>query len=243
MLSIVKREFKNYFSSPLGYVVMAILLAFSGSYYYEAFYNGYANMDYVFSAMITIILFVTPVLTMRLFSEEKRLKTDQLLMTAPVSISSIVLGKFFALVLYFLVFVAAMVVYNFVFFFFGATPNMIIFFGNIIGILLFTSSLFAIGIFISALTESQVVAAVGSFAVSFFLLIIESSQSASSTSVLSKIMNITFIKTFCEWLSFSERYYSFAEGVFDIANFVFFLSIIVAFLFLTVRTLDRKRWA
>ncbi|MGN0174254.1 MAG: ABC transporter permease [Acutalibacteraceae bacterium] len=234
MFSIIKREFKNYFSSPIGYVVMCVLLFFGGFYYAYAFSFGSADMSYVFNSLITIIFFVVPVITMRLFSEEKRLKTDQLLITSPVSIFSIVLGKFFAAFLYFCVFIVIMALYNFIFFFFGATPDMMIFLGNVIGILLFASSLIAIGIFISSLTESQVVAAVGSFSVSFFLLLLENVSGLFNNETITKI---------CNWISFSERYYSFTEGIFDISNFVFFISITAAFIFLTVRVIDRKRWA
>ena len=234
MFSIIKREFKNYFSSPLGYAVLCVLLFFGGFYQSYAFSYGSADMTYVFSSMITIVFFVVPVITMRLFSEEKRLKTDQLLITAPVSISSIVIGKFLAAFLYFCVFIVFMAIYNFVFMFFGATPDMMIFLGNVIGLLLFSGALISIGCFISALTESQVVAAVGSFSVSFFLLLLE---------IISGLFNSEIITKICGWISFSTRYYIFTEGIFDISNFVFFLSIIVAFLFLTVRVIDRKRWA
>lgn len=234
MLAIIKREFKNYFSSPIGYVVMCVLLFFGGLYYFFAFASGSADLTDVFNSLITIIFFVVPVITMRLFSEEKKQKTDQLLITSPVSVSAIVFGKFLAALLYFCIFLAVLSLYNFLFFFFGATPDMLIFLGNIVGIILFSSSLIAIGIFISSLTESQVVAAVGSFAVSFFLILINSLPNFFNNDIVTKI---------CNWISFSDRYYSFTEGIFDISNFVFFLSIIFAFLFLTIRMIDRKRWA
>ena len=234
MSSIIKREFRNYFSSPLGYAILCVLLLFGGFYYTYAFSFGSADMTYVFSSMITIIFFVVPVITMRLFSEEKKQKTDQLLLTSPVSIYSIVVGKFLAAFLYFSVFIAFMAVYNFVFLFFGAVPDFTIFLGNVVGMLLFAGSLIAIGCFISTLTEGQVVAAVGSFAVSFFLLLLENVSSLINNATVNKIIN---------WISFSERYYTFTEGIFDISNFIFFISITVAFLFLTVRVIDRKRWA
>ena len=234
MRSIIKREFKNYFSSPLGYAILCVLLFFGGFYYAYSFSYGSADMTYVFSSMITIVFFVVPVITMRLFSEEKRLKTDQLLMTSPVSIFSIVIGKFLAAFLYFCVFIGFMIIYNFVFMFFGATPDMMIFLGNVIGILLFSGALISIGIFISALTESQVVAAVGSFSISFLLILIENVSNVFDSETITKIL---------EWISFSERYYTFTEGIFDISNFIFFISIIAVFLFLTVRAIDRKRWA
>ena len=231
MWSITKREIKNYFSSPLGYAILAVLLYFSGRYYHAVFSSGLADMTYVFNSMITFVFFIIPVITMRLFSEEKKQKTDQLLFTSPVSIYSVVLGKFIAALLFFCTFIAFMIIYNFIFMFFGATPDMSIFFGNVIGMVLFAGSLIAIGCFISALTESQVVAAVGSFAVSFFLIFI---ATGTTNDFLNKITS---------WLSFSDRYYTFTEGIFDISNFVFFISIIFAFLFLTVRVIDRKRWA
>lgn len=234
MFAIMKREFKNYFSSPVGYAVMCVLLIFGGFYYAFAFSYGSADMTYVFNSLITIIFFVVPVITMRLFSEEKKQKTDQLLITSPVSISAIVFGKFLAALLYFCVFIAILSFYNFIFFFFGATPDMLIFLGNIVGLILFSASLISIGIFISSLTESQVVAAVGSFSVSFFLLLLDN---------LPNLFNYDIVTKICNWISFSDRYYSFTEGIFDISNFVFFLSIIFAFIFLTVRMIDRKRWA
>lgn len=234
MKAILKKELKAYFTSTLGYAILIILFFFGGFAYYTAFSNGSADMTYVFNYMITIVFFVIPVITMRSFSEEKRQKTDQLLLTAPVKNGSIVFGKFLSCLIFFNVFIALMIVYNLIFFFFGGQPDFMIFLGNIIGIELFAGSLIAIGIFISSLTESQVVSAVSSFAVSFFLLML---NNVSSTT------NNTVIKSICDWVSFSDRYYSFTDGIFNIANFVFFFSVIAVFLFLTARVIDRKRWA
>lgn len=234
MFAMIKKEFKTYFSSPLGYAVIALLLFFTGAYYNMLFSGGLADMSYIFRSMLTWVFFVIPVITMRLFSEEKKQKTDQLLITAPVNIYSIVIGKFIAALLYFGIYVAITALYNFVFYFFGAQPDMMIYLGNIIGIMLLASLLISIGIFISALTESQVVAAVGSFSVSFLLLFIEDSYSELDSSFIDKI---------CSWISLTDRYYTFTQGIFDIANVVFFVSFTIAFLFLTVRVIDRKRWA
>ena len=96
MLAVFKREFRNYFSSPLGYVVLTALFAFSGIFFAMIFASGYADISYVISSMFTIVMFAVPILTMRLISEEFKQKTDQALLTAPVSVSGIVLGKFFA---------------------------------------------------------------------------------------------------------------------------------------------------
>lgn len=234
MSAILKKEIRTYFTSPIGYVILFILFIISGFNYYVVFRNGVADMTYVLQNTITIIFFIIPVITMRTFSEEKRSKTDQLLLTAPVNNGSIVFGKFLSSLLFFNTFVVLMVIYNLLFYFFGGNPDIMIFIGNIIGLELFSASLIAIGIFISSITESQIVAAVGSFAVSFLLLMLDN---------VSSMFNNEWLTDFCAWFSFSERYYSFTDGVFNIANFVFFISVIAIFLFLTARIIDRKRWA
>ena len=96
MTAVFKRELKNYFSSPLGYVVLAALFFFSGIFFTLIYSAGYGDISYVFSSMFTIIMFAVPILTMRLISEELKQKTDQALLTAPVSIIGIVTGKFLA---------------------------------------------------------------------------------------------------------------------------------------------------
>ena len=234
MLAIIKKELKAYLTSPIGYVILAALLFFSGFNYYSVFATGVADMTYVFVGTITVVFFVIPILTMRSFSEEKKQKTDQLLLTAPINNSSIVMGKFISSVLFFNIYIAVMIIYNLLFYFFGASPDLVLFLGNIIGIELFSISLISIGIFISSLTESQVVAAVGSFAVSFVLLMIDS---------ISAMFNNSIVTAICNWISFSDRYSHFTEGIFNIADFVFFISITAVFLFLTARIIDRKRWA
>ncbi len=234
MGAIIKKEFKMYFSSPIGYAIIGVLLIFSCSYYLAPFQGGLADMSYVFSGIVTIVFFVVPVITMRTFSEEKNKRTDQLLLTSPVSIGGIVLGKFFAAILFFAVYVGIMVLYNFAFLFFGAMPHMLTFFGNVLGILLLAGSLIAIGIFISSLTESQIVAAVASFGVSFLLLQLDT---------IAAIFNNTVVTSICDWISFSGRYATFTEGYFDLSNIIFFLTVIAVFLFLTMRVIDRKRWA
>ena len=234
MIAIIKRELKSYFTSPAGYVVLAVLTAAVCYFFTTLFASGYADPSYIFSYISIFVLIMIPILTMRLFSEEKMKKTDQLLLTSPVSISSVVLGKFFAALIFFSLFLIETVIFNFIYIGFGVSVDWMVYLGNIIGILLFAASFIAIGILISALTESQVVAAVGSFAVSFFLLMLTTISNMANNEIVTKI---------CNWISFSDRYYTFTDGVFNIANFVFFLSIIAVFLFLTSRVIDRKRWA
>ena len=233
MQAIFKRELKSYFVSPVGYVVLAVFLIFSGFYFSYMFSNGYPDVTFVFSQMFSITLFIVPILTMRLMSEDRRQKVDQVLLTAPVKLSSIILGKFFAAVAVLALGFANTLIFQIILSFY-VSLNWLVYLGNFVGIMLLGSSLIAIGLFISALTESQMVAAVGTFAVSLFIIMLDS---------LSGTLNISFLTKITDWISFSSRYNTFVSGVFDYSNLIFFVSVAAIFLFLAVRTLEKKRWA
>lgn len=233
MLAIFKREFKAYFTSPVGYVVLTLFLVFSGYFFSYMYAEGYPYTAFVFTQMFTIVMFAVPILTMKLMSDDKRQKTDQALLTAPVKLSAIVLGKFFAALCFFLIGFAETLVFQIIIAI-VSTADWATFFGNVVGIILFGSSLIAIGIFISALTESQVVAAISSFAVSLFLILMDT---------FAQIINVTWVTTVVGWVSFSGRYTTFTEGIMDFANVIFFLSFAALFLFLTVRVLEKKRYS
>lgn len=235
MKAIIKRELKSYLTSPAGYVVLAVLTAATCYFFTTLFASGYADISYVFSYISVFVLIMIPILTMRLFSEEKIRKTEQLLLTSPVSIRSIVLGKFFAALIFFSVFLIETLVFNFVYIGLGATVDWMVYLGNLIGILLFASSFIAIGLFISALTESQVVAAIVSIAVNVIILLFDS--------IIPSMINNTVVTKICSWVAFNKRYQTFTQGIIGIDNVVFFISVIAVFLFLTIRVIDHKRWA
>lgn len=235
MRAIIKRELKSYFTSPAGYVVLAVLTAAVCYFFTTLFSSGYADSSYVFSYISIFILIMIPILTMRLFSEEKMKKTDQLLLTSPVSISSVVLGKFFAALIFFSLFLVETLIFNFIYIGFGASVDWMVYLGNIIGIILFAASFIAIGILISALTESQVVAAILSIAINVIILLFDS--------IIPSMIDNTVINKICSWVAFNERYQTFTQGIIGIDNLIFFISVIAVFLFLTVRVIDRKRWA
>ena len=234
MLAIFKKEMKTYFSTPVGYVMMFFLMVITGCYYVLSYDSGVADMSVVLSSIITIVFFIVPVLTMKLFADEKRVKTDQLLFTAPVSIPSVVLGKFLAVMAYFGIYLVVVIIYNFLYYAFGGQPSLLIFLGNLFGFIFFTASLVAIGIFISALSENQVVSAIVSFSVSMFLILLDFVPSLFGDNIFTKVVT---------WISFTQRYSYFNQGIFDISNVVFFLSLTATFLFLTVRVIDKKRWS
>lgn len=233
MLAIFKREFKSYFISPIGYVILAVFLVFSGFYFSYMYSNGYPDITFVFSQMFPITLFIVPIITMRLMSEDRRQKVDQALLTAPVKLTSIILGKFLAALAVFALGYANTLIFQIIVCFY-VNVNWLVYIGNLLGILLLGMALIAIGLFISALTESQVVAAVGTFAISMFILMLDN---------LAKTLNITAVTKVSDWISFSGRYNTFVSGVFDYSNFIFFISIAAVFLFLAVRSLEKKRWA
>ena len=233
MGAIFKREIRSYFTSPLGYVVFTVFALFEGFYFYYLFYYNYGDITALFSYMMSISMFLCPVLTMRLMSEDKRLKVDQALLTAPVSLWGIVMGKFLAAFVMFTGCYALTLVNQLIFAIF-TTPNWIVYIGNLVGILLLGAALIAIGLFISALTESQLVSAVVSFGVVMLIVMMDSLAASVKFEPLQKLVSS---------LSFITRQESFASGILDFSNLVFFVSITAVFLFLTVRMLEKKRWA
>ena len=233
MTAVFKRELKNYFSSPLGYVVLAALFFFSGIFFTLIYSAGYGDISYVFSSMFTIIMFAVPILTMRLISEELKQKTDQALLTAPVSIIGIVTGKFLAALAIFALGFAPTLIYQIILTF-QLSLNWLLYFSTLLGVLLYGAALISIGLFISSLTESQVVSAVLGIVVSMLIALMDG---------FSSMINNTFLSSVVEKLSFMGRFETFSAGILDFSNVIFFLSICAVFIFLTVRALEKKRWA
>ena len=235
MTAVFKREFRSFFTSPVGYVVLAVLFCFSGYFFFV--YNlasGSADMSSVYGNLFTIVLLlVLPVLTMRLFSAEKRQKTDQALLTAPTSLTGIVVGKFLSALLMFAIGLSITIVYAVVIAV-QVTPDWRVIIGNLLGLLLLGGMVISIGMLISSLTESQFIAALGTFVVSFALLMIDN---------LKYLFNASWLATIVDFLSINQRYNDFTIGVIHYDDILFFLSMQVLFLFLTVRVLDRKRWS
>ncbi|MDR1892918.1 MAG: ABC transporter permease [Oscillospiraceae bacterium] len=233
MSAIFKREFRAYFTSPIAYVVMALVTFFSAymfSYYYQ---SGYADIGGSFYMIFFILLIAAPLLTMRLFSEEKRQKTDQLLLTSPVSLWGIVFGKFFAAYAVFGISLIITVVYE-VMFAAKAAPDLLNYFGNLLGVLLVAAALIAIGLFVSSVMESQVVAAIVSIAISIALLFLDG---------IVGLFKADWLSEAAELFAFQTRYTTFTQGQFSYADFLFFVGIASIFLFLTSRVLEKKRWA
>lgn len=236
MQAIFRRELQAYFKAPLGFIYLAIFFFFGGQFLANQV-GGYQTneISMIFSSMFTIILFTMPILTMRLMSEDKRLKTDQALLTAPVSLGGIVLGKFLAALALFGIAISSTIVY-FIVLSSMATPQWNMFFGNLLGIILLGGALISIGLFISSMTESQMVAAIVGFAAMFLIMMMDSFANSIPTA-------LSFFADILKQLSFMSRYSDFTSGILDISHIIFFISIIVVFNFLTVRVLEKKRWS
>ncbi len=235
MGAIFRRELKAYFSSPLGYIFLGVIYAISGFYFWYVLYSQANYIQYVFSNMFTIVLMVVPLLTMRLMSEDKKLKTDQLLLTAPVNITSVVLGKYFAAFVVYLLGVSSTIVYQIVLATFAA-PDWNVFLGNYIAIALIGAALISIGILISSLTENQIIAAIGTLAISLFIWLLDSIAMALPA-------GFEWIGTVLGSLSFMTRYNDFVSGILNVSHILFFVSFAAVFLFFTVRALEKKRWS
>lgn len=233
MFAVLKRELSAYFSSPIGYIYLAVFYVFSGYFFFGVLYSNTTSLSNVFNGMFTIIMLLIPILTMRLMSEDLKNKTDQALLTAPISLVSLVLGKFLSALIVYCLGVAITLVYGVVIAAF-APPDWTVVFGNVLGMLLLGAALIAIGMFISALTENQVIAAVGGFAVGFSLILVNS---------LSSLISIDWMKKFVSGLSFMERYDEFTNGILDISNIFFFISVCAVFVFFTVRVIEKRRWS
>lgn len=234
MTAITRRELLSYFSSPIGYIFLAVFYFFSGFYFFMMCLLGKSSdLSPVFGSMFTIVLFLIPILTMRLLSEDKKHKTDQALLTSPVSLTGLVLGKFMAAVVMFLLSLGITLLYALIISVY-APPNWSLVFGNFMALLLLGMALISIGMFISSLTENQVIAAVGGFSAALALVLIDAVRGAITNPIIGKMV---------AGISFFTRYGEFTAGKFDLGNVFFFLSVSAVFIFLTVRVLEKRRWS
>lgn len=236
MFAIFKREFKAYFQSVIGWLFVAALLAIYGLYFYV--YNlmqGYPYIDYSLSAITFILLIAVPILTMRSFAEDRKNKTDQLTLTAPVSIGKVVLGKYLAMLAVFTIDIAVFAVTPLILRAFGTVP-MGESYLSLLAFWLYGCACIAVGMFISALTESQVIAAVLSFAVLFVSYMMNGITNliSSSGNVLTKILNV-----FDLYAPFEK----FSGGTLDITAIVYYVSVIAILNFLTVQSIQKRRWS
>lgn len=239
MLSILKREISSYFTSPLGYVFLAVFYGFSGLFLWmNCLVQGSADMSGVFMMMFFIIVILIPVLTMRTMAEEKHRKTDQLTLTSPISLFGLIAGKFIAAFFVFLCAAVSLLIYAlFIAKAVSDTGNAFAwqsFWGNLVGLILMGGVFISAGIFISNLTENQMIAAIGSIGANIALCMFD---------IISAYIPVDAVKNVLSALTVFNKYSEFTYGLFSVKNILFFVSIITIFLFLTARVTERRRWS
>ncbi len=234
MSAIIKRELSSYFNSAIGFIVLAVFYFFSGVFFnfYCIYYNS-SSLSAVFSNMLMIVLFLMPLVTMKSFAEEKRQKTDQALLTAPISLFEMVMGKFIGAFILYLICNAIFVVYALIIAAF-ATPDWAVIICTMIGMLLMGGALIAIDLFISAMTESQVIAAVLSIGAGLLIYMLDSLSSLANSDIVTNIINA---------ISFNKNLSNFTYGILSLPNVIYFISVAALFLFFTVRVFERRRWS
>lgn len=288
MLAIYKRELKSYFHSMTGCVFIAFLVMFTGIYFMAYNLNaGYPYFSYTLSGSLIVFLVGIPLLTMRSFSEERKTKTDQLLLTAPVSLTKVVLGKYFAMV-------TVLAVPNVIFCLFPlliklqGTAYLLVDYSSIAVFFLLGCVYLAIGMFMSSLTESQIIAFISTFGILLLLYLWDGILSFLPSSALSGMIGILLILTLIvvyiyhmtkNWMlaagieavgiaaalivyfvksSLYENHLTKLLGRFaladvfmnisssnivDVSGLLLYVSILIIFVFLTIQTIQKRRWS
>lgn len=286
MTAIFKKEVKGFLTSMIGYVFIAFLLVVCGIYFTAYHLQGaYPQFAYTLQSVLFVFLIAVPVLTMRVLAEERRQKTDQLLLTSPVSVTGIVLGKYLALVTVYGIAVIVLAVYPLILSQFG-TISWAETYTALFGFFLMGCCYLAIGLYLSSVTESQVIAAVMTFLLLFVFYVMDGISSffpetASSSCftlavlaaglalliyvLLNRVLIAVIFAAICEAVLFgiyfvnasfyegmiqnilgvfniTDHFMEFTSGVFDVAGVVYYLTFSGVFLFLTVQSIQKRRW-
>ena len=288
MLAIYERELKSYFHSMTGCVFIAFLVMFTGIYFMAYNLNaGYPYFSYTLSGSLIVFLVGIPLLTMRSFSEERKTKTDQLLLTAPVSLTKVVLGKYFAMV-------TVLAVPNVIFCLFPlliklqGTAYLLVDYSSIAVFFLLGCVYLAIGMFMSSLTESQIIAFISTFGILLLLYLWDGILSFLPGSALSGMIGILLILTLIvvyiyhmtkNWmlaagieavgiatalivyfvksslyenlltkllgrLALADVFMNISSSnIVDVSGLLLYVSILIIFVFLTIQTIQKRRWS
>ncbi len=287
MLAIYKKELRSYMTSMAGYVFIAFILLILGIYF-TAYNMQYASPDFGFtlSSVTFLFLIITPVLTMRILAEEKKNKTDQLLLTAPVPVWKIVMGKYLSMITIYLIPVFISSLYPFIMGRYG-TVSYPMAFTAILGFFFLGCAQIAVGLFLSSVTESQVIAAVLTFGVLFCSHVMDGIESFFSDTALSSMIAFVVISIIIalavyqmtkdmflssavglvlvaatiiiyivkssvyegllqkvlDLFAITNHYDNFVGGILDITGIVYMLSVICIFVFLTIQSIQKRRWS
>lgn len=232
MRAIYKKEVGQLFHSVIGYIYLAVFALISGGCF--VVYNLLpANGDIrsFFSPLMSIVLFLLPMLTMRSYAEERKMRTDQLLLSAPVRTGAVALGKFLAVLTIFAAGLAVTLLNVLALALLGQFDPLVLL-GCYLGMLVSASAFIAIGLLVSALTENQIIACIVTYAVLLGLSLIGTAQRYIPNEALAAAVG---------WLSLANRFAEFSMGIFDFATVVYYLSVTVFFLFAVTLLNEHRR--
>ena len=236
MLAIYKREMQAYFTSPVGYVFIAVFTFFNaGAFSLGTLMMGTnSNVGSYFNYILFMQFILIPILTMKMFSEDRRSRTEQLILTSPVSLMGMVFGKFLAALTLFGGTLIVDNLINFSLLYKYGNPNTASLISQMVGLLLVGAAFIAIGLFVSALTENQIVAAFGTVGIIVISLII---------GIFNSFIPSYAVRSILSWISVVNRFYNFTYGILDLSALLYYFSICFVFMFLTVRIYEKRRWA
>lgn len=235
MLAIYKREMRSFFTTSSGYIFIALFLALSGLLFGLFTMKLYQTTDVsmYYQMLMFAYVIVIPMLTMKSFAEERRTKTEQLLLTAPVSLFSIVFAKFLAALTLLIATITVTWIYMIPLCLYGE-PNMGRVFGCTVAVALVGMCFIAIGIFVSSLTDNQFTACLGTIGILAALL---------GLAMVNPAIDFYPLRALLAFFSIYSRYNNFTYGVFDYAAAFYYVSVAGVFLFLAVRVYERRRWS
>ena len=228
MLAVLKKELKTYFLTPLGYIFIAVFMILFSNIFYTMIFNtttenlSIAKFEYVIANSLIILTFITPVLTMRMFAEEKSTGTDQLLFTSPKSITKIVLGKFLAATAVILITILITFIYYFILTRCGS-PSFKVALTAEIGFLLIALAYISFGMFASSISPNQLIAAI--ITIGFFVI---TSFFNSTSGIMSTV-------------SLINMYDKFPIGIISLQEVIGYISFIILFTLLTIIVLQRRK--
>lgn len=231
-LTIARRELGAYFVSPIAYMVTAAFLLVSGYLFSVILINTrQASLEILFNNITVILLFITPLMTMRLLADEQRNGTIEVLLTAPVRDWEVVLGKFLAALGLFGIILLFTLFYPLLIWRLGGNPDWGPIAGSYLGLLLMAGAMLAIGTLASSLSENQIVAAVIAFAILLILWLITAASGVAGDA--SRVLQA---------LSISERYNDFVRGAINLEDVIYYLSLMIGALFIATRVLETRRY-
>jgi ABC-2 type transport system permease protein len=249
--AVWKKEMRLYFTSPVAYVIIGIFLLLAGYFFYSIFaFFTMASMQAamnpqfarelnvtdsvmrpLFSNLSVILLLLMPLVTMRLFAEERRSGTLELLLTFPIRDGAVLLGKYLSALSVYAIMLALTLAYPLMLFYFARVEWGPILTGYL-GLLLMGAAFIAVGVFASSLTENQIVAAMGAFAVRLLFWVVGWSSDFVGGAWGRVLSHLSLI----------EHFDSFGKGVLDTKDIIYYVNFVIVALFLTLRSLEARRW-